>query len=183
MAQCAAKSKRSGEQCKANAVTGYTVCRMHGAGSPHQGRPGGGDGRPIITGRYSIKRAELARKATEFQQDSNPGDLTGELALMRALLQEYLDRFDDTARLPYDDIARIFSMTEAISRLVERIAKILTATALTQAEVQYLQARIVDLLSTYVPDPNKRAEFMDALSATIGVRGGHETAGYIDAER
>lgn len=101
--------------------------------------------------------------------------------LMRALLQEYLDRFGDNDRLPYDDIARIFSMVEAISRLVERIAKILAATALTQAEVQYLQARIVDLLSTYVPDPNKRTEFLDALSASIGVRAGDAPAGFIDA--
>ena len=181
MAQCTAKSKRTGEQCKANAVQGYNVCRMHGAGSPHQGRPGGGDGRPPVTGRYSIKRAELAKRAAEFQADPTPGDLTGELVLMRALLQEYLDRFEENDRLPYDDIARIFSMVEAISRLVERIAKILAATALTQAEVQYLQARIVDLLSTYVPDPSKRAEFAAELASSFGVRGDVGTAHFIDA--
>ena len=178
MAQCTAKSKRTGERCKANAVQGYSVCRMHGAGSPHQGRPGGA---PPTTGRYSIKRAELARRAAEFQADPIPGDLTGELVLMRALLQEYLDRFGDSDRLPYDDIARIFSMVEAISRLVERIAKILAATALTQAEVQYLQARIVDLLSTYVPDPSKRAEFAAELASSFGVRGDVGTAHFIDA--
>jgi len=30
--RCAAKSKRSGCRCKAPAVKGWTVCRMHGAG-------------------------------------------------------------------------------------------------------------------------------------------------------
>ena len=30
--RCCAKSKRSGERCKAPAVKGWTVCRMHGAG-------------------------------------------------------------------------------------------------------------------------------------------------------
>jgi hypothetical protein len=31
MVQCRAKSKRSGVQCKNNAVRGKRVCRMHGA--------------------------------------------------------------------------------------------------------------------------------------------------------
>ena len=92
MPQCTAKSKRSGGRCKASAVTGYSVCRFHGAGSPNVGRPGGA---PIITGRYSIKRAELAAKAAIFANDSTPGDLTGELILMRTLLQDYVDRFGD----------------------------------------------------------------------------------------
>lgn len=30
--RCKAKSKRSGSQCKAPAVRGWRVCRMHGAG-------------------------------------------------------------------------------------------------------------------------------------------------------
>jgi uncharacterized protein YjcR len=30
--RCHAKSKRSGLQCRASAVRGYSVCRMHGAG-------------------------------------------------------------------------------------------------------------------------------------------------------
>ena len=30
--RCRAKSKRSGLQCRAPAVRGYSVCRMHGAG-------------------------------------------------------------------------------------------------------------------------------------------------------
>jgi hypothetical protein len=30
--RCKAKSKRTGESCRAPAVRGYRVCRMHGAG-------------------------------------------------------------------------------------------------------------------------------------------------------
>jgi hypothetical protein len=30
--RCSAKSKRTGEPCKAPAVTGWSVCRCHGAG-------------------------------------------------------------------------------------------------------------------------------------------------------
>lgn len=31
--QCTAKSKRTGKRCRSPAVTGYNVCRMHGAGT------------------------------------------------------------------------------------------------------------------------------------------------------
>lgn len=36
--RCSARSKRSGKPCKAPAVNGWTVCRMHGAGG---GAPSG----------------------------------------------------------------------------------------------------------------------------------------------
>lgn len=177
MAQCAAKSKRTGERCKANAVSGYAVCRMHGAGSPHQGRPGGA---PITTGRYSIKRQELARKAQEFANDTTPGDLTGELVLMRALLQDYLDRFEDGTRLPFDDIERIFGMVEAIGRLVERIAKILATTALTQVEVQRFEQAFLAELPKYVPESSKRVELIKAIGWTLGISVDSAPTDYID---
>jgi hypothetical protein len=42
--RCRAKSKRSGQTCKAPAVNGYRVCRMHGAG--------GGAPKGIRNGKY-----------------------------------------------------------------------------------------------------------------------------------
>jgi hypothetical protein len=33
--RCTAKAKRSGQRCKSPAVTGWLVCRMHGAGGGH----------------------------------------------------------------------------------------------------------------------------------------------------
>ena len=33
--RCAAKSKRTGERCNGPAVTGWRVCRFHGAGGGH----------------------------------------------------------------------------------------------------------------------------------------------------
>ena len=48
---CRAKSKRTSLPCGNPAVTGFPVCRLHGAGNPKKtGRPGG---RPPIHGRYS----------------------------------------------------------------------------------------------------------------------------------
>jgi hypothetical protein len=93
--------------------------------------------------------------------------LTAELALMRALLQDYLDRYADGVSLPAKEIGRIYELIEAIGRLVERIARIFNQPALTQAEVQLLQARLSDLLVKYVDDPTKRLDLLDELAATL----------------
>lgn len=168
-ARCGAKT-RTGGTCK-NAQMPNGRCRMHG----------GKAGRPVIVGRYSLShRKALADKAQAFLNDPTPADLSGELALMRALLQEYLNRYGDGTHLPVQEIERIFGMIEAISRLVERIAKILTSTALTAAEVNYLQVRIADLLTKYVPDDSKRQQFLDELSQSIG-GGARHPAVYQDA--
>lgn len=37
--RCTARSKRTGESCRAPAVTGWRVCRMHGAGGGHAAGP------------------------------------------------------------------------------------------------------------------------------------------------
>lgn len=157
-AVCGAKT-RSGLLCQSRPVRGTARCRMHGGTSP---------GRPIETGRYSlVHRQSLHEKVQGFLADSRPGDLSDELALMRALLQDYLGRFGDGVALPAMEIERIMGMIETISRLVERIARILNTTALTAAEVQLLQARIVDLLVKYVDDPQKRLAFLDDLATAF----------------
>ncbi len=177
MTVCGAKT-RGGKQCQqpagwGTAHVGQGRCKLHG----------GNAGAPIVTGRYSIKRQELARKAQEFAGDTTPGDLTGELILMRALLQDYLDRFEDGIPLPLSDIERIFGMVEAIGRLVERIAKILATTALTQVEVQRFEQAFLTELPKYVPEPTKRVEFIKAIGWALGISLESAPAGYIDMER
>lgn len=158
--QCGAK-KRDGEPCKTLAMANGR-CRMHG----------GKAGRPVESGRYSLKhRAALEAKAQVFLSDPSPGDLTGELALMRTLLQDYLDRFPDNIPMSLDDIQGIYGMLDNIGKTVERIAKILNQTALTQAEVQLLQARLTDLALKYV-DASRRDDFFAELSNSFsGGRG------------
>lgn len=164
MAQCTART-RSGTQCKSNAVTGYNVCRMHGAGSPKAGRPGG---RPIVTGRYSIKRHELAENYRAFLDDPAPANLMAELATQRALFQMYMSRFDDSAvRIPADEISRMFEWLESISKLVERIAKLMSGTTLTQADIAALQTRMMVLLPEYIPDAERRTDFLRQLFGAI----------------
>lgn len=161
---CGAKAKGTGEPCRRPAGWGTDHpgegrCKLHGGVS---------SGRPVVHGRYSVKhRAKLAEKYQAFLGDPHPGDLVNELAMMRALFQDYLSRFEDGVPLGADDIGRLYSMLDTIGKLVERINRILTNTALTTAEIQYLQARIVDLIGRYIDDRQQREAFIRELRAAI----------------
>ena len=159
MTVCGARTRTSGGECGRPAGwgtdhVGEGRCKLHG-GSSH--------GRPMVHGRYSLAhRSSLAEKAQRFREDPAPGDLSEELVLMRALLQDFLDRYADGIPLPGDAIAAAYAMLGSITGTVERIFRILNQTALTQAEVQYLAARLGDALNTHVSDPELRSRILDA---------------------
>ena len=165
MDTCGAKT-RGGGSCGQRAGWGTSHvgigrCKLHGGKTP------------IKTGRYSlVHRQSLAAKAQKFLDDPAPSELGSELALMRALLQDYLERYADGVKMPAAEIERVFGMIETITKLVERATKILNTTALTQAEVMLMQTKIVDLLIKYVPNPDDRIKFVDELQQSIGAAGG-----------
>lgn len=161
MMHCGAHKKRGGGICTRPAGWGTQHpgtgrCKLHG----------GNAGRPVTHGRYSLAhREKLAEKAAQFLGDPEPGNLAGELALMRALLQEYLERYPTGVNPTERTLINILGMVDQIGRLVERIAKIESMTALTQAEVQLLQARFADIISRYIDDPQRRLQLIDELEA------------------
>jgi hypothetical protein len=67
--RCTAKSKRTGNRCNGPAVTGWTVCRMHGAGGGAPSGPRHGmwkhGGRSLDTLAMRNLGAELARLSRE----------------------------------------------------------------------------------------------------------------------
>lgn len=69
--RCTAHSKRTGEPCQAPAVTGWRVCRLHGAGGGHEPGPAHPSWRHGLRSREWIEaRAEineLAREAREIE--------------------------------------------------------------------------------------------------------------------
>jgi hypothetical protein len=95
MPQCTAMSKRSRQQCRRHAVTGYNVCQMHGAGSPKQGRPGGRPPKDPLGGRYARLLPE--RMLTRYQQaiaDPAKLELMQEIALVDTRIADVLSRID-----------------------------------------------------------------------------------------
>jgi len=156
--KCGAKT-RSGEPCK-NWAMSNGRCRMHGGTST---------GPPLTAGgRYSTKhRASLAAKVETFQA-APVDDLTQELAMLRALTDEYLARFEDGIPLKAGDIQILRDLLESVGRMVERIAKIRNSTALTAAEVTVLKTQIADWIVKYVPD-DRRAAAINELRRNIGI--------------
>jgi hypothetical protein len=163
--QCTATAKSTGERCQNPAVTGWDVCRMHGAGTPSRGTTGGA---PPTHGRYSAKRREsLQEKIQEYRAEDDPGELWEELALLRALLQEWLS---DLEKIERDTVDVILDLQDSIRRTLDTINKIKTRTALTAAEVEFLQARIADVFTSYVP----REQRDDALNELKQITKPHE---------
>lgn len=162
MKLCGAKT-RGGTPCKSPAMENGR-CRMHGGKTPH------GDALPQYkTGLYSKYAPAQVRSKIEQFLDADPFDLTHELALSRALLADYLSRFDsDAIKLDLYSIDSLTVLVDRIRKTVETIVKIRNDSALTAAEVTYLASRIVGLLDKYIDDPEKReACKLELLSFTV----------------
>lgn len=153
--RCKAKSKRSGDQCKKDAVQGYEVCHIHGGKSLRSvDHPNYKHG---LYDRYAPTK--IKDKVSGFM-DADPLDLTSELALARALLAQFLTQFE---HMPLDAISiSIFNdVINNVRRTVESITSIKNNAKLTAAEVQYLQIRAVDVALKYFPnDKQKQTAFV-----------------------
>ncbi len=157
--QCQAKSKRTGEQCKAHAVTGFRHCRMHGGVA--------NNGRPPTHGRYSKaleKHPDILALYEEAKADPNLTETLNEIALMRAKLQHFLQRW-----APVDNpeiLNTVKEYTDAISKLVERREKILHGerVTLTVEHTQAFVARVLDLVGQiYGSDDERYATLLTRL--------------------
>ncbi len=83
-------------------------CKLHGGRSP------------IKHGRYSqIKRASLREAQERFRQDTDPLDLGDELAMSRALIEDYIN--SDPADLDIEVLAKLI---DGVTKSVLRIGRI-----------------------------------------------------------
>ena len=90
MAQCTARSKQSGEQCKKDAIPGRAVCHIHG------GKSLAGIASPSYrTGKYSkVLPARMAERYQEALDDPRLLELRDDLSLLDARLADVLSRVD-----------------------------------------------------------------------------------------
>jgi hypothetical protein len=140
-------------------------CRYHG---------GAHNGRPVETGLHSNLRAELREFVTEAASMDSPGDLTGELAVLRGLLYRWLEGKDDPDK---GDIEAAHKLLKEIRRTSDTIHKQMTRERLTKEEENELLNSVASIIRTYVPEAD-RDDALDELAAVAGggrpaLEGGH----------
>lgn len=154
---CGAKTRR-GTPCELPA----------GWGTDHAGEGrckhhGGSGGRPPTHGLYSkTAREGLAAKIREAREHDTQ-ELRDEIAVLRALLDKYLESVE---AVDEDVVADVTRLADAVRRGADTLSKIDARTALTARHVEYLQARIADILTKYVPDEDLDAALRDLKQAT-----------------
>jgi hypothetical protein len=149
---------------------------MHGAGTT--ARPGG---RPPSIGRYSrLKRQTLDEQIAEHKAHPEPLNLYDELAFLRALLEDFVNRYDTwydallawhesckrgdaTAQKPTQllDITAASRILAEIGRMVERIHTMETGGTLTVREVSNLLARMALIVETHVQDDTVKEQIRE----------------------
>ena len=161
--KCTAKAKHSQQRCCNPAVTGYNVCRMHGAGGKSKLNLGA-----IRHGRYSrLKTEQLRSLIAEYENDPDPLNLMAELAASRALFQDFTDRYvestdalilwsrsGETAKpTQILDISTGCKMVSEITRIVERVEKIKASNAISRPELMRVLTEMSRVVSSLVDDP------------------------------
>lgn len=133
-------------------------CRMHGGTSP---------GRPIIHGRYSVKHKQsLQDKMQQFRKDPEAGSLLDELALERALLQDFLEKIGEV--IDQKTRGAIVLLISDIRKTVESISRMMNQTALTAAELDIVYMTMSNLVIKYIPD-ERLTEFWIEFREALGV--------------
>ena len=131
-------------------------CRMHGGANTDQGRP-------PSHGLRSKLRDELREFVEEAASMDAPGDLKGELAVLRGLLFRWLEDTDD---LDKDAIEAAHKLLSEIRRTSDTIHKQMTRERLTKDEEEKLLNACASIIRTHVPDDD-RNEALDELQRAV----------------
>lgn len=169
------RRKRDGKLCRKHA---YENGRCENHGGLHR----------IKHGLYSQARIDkrLHDKIQRYAEDPNPTGLRAELALLRGLLDEFLERNGqdlDAAETRTDENGVVIEddkferllrgsdrLTYAIGNLASRLSRIESETSLTQAELMMKGAQFAQIVLKYVPK-DQHAQVTEELRELSGAAG------------
>lgn len=138
MAQCAATSTRSGEQCRASAVHGATVCAAHGGRAPQV--------------KAAAKRRLANAKALQFlheqgvPQIDNPlqafHDLVEESVALKQFFAAQMAQLSELTSTDDQAKEQAKAMVELYERALDRAAKFLTDWVRLDMDNRWLKANV-----------------------------------------
>lgn len=142
MAQCTARSKRTGERCQAPAITGKDKCYHHGGATP------------VKHGLFSkYSRHRLAEVIQQLATDPDLLDLRQQIAFKQALILDRLNQLQN--RLKPEDAEVLAGLSERVSKDIERLNKIEHGEryVLQVEEVQAVINQITLIIRQEIHDP------------------------------
>lgn len=170
---CGGQRRSDGFACHADAGKGTDHlgegrCKHHGGASI------------VKHGRYSKVRREPIRKLiAEFEEDPDPLDLLPDLAAMRALFTDFVERYDEwrEAILAWHasfgtengnakprqilDLADATRILDRVGKMVERIEKVRSANAISQPEFYRMMGEMGRVVAEYVEDEELRGKIRE----------------------
>lgn len=159
---CGAKLRGKDRHCQKSPMANGR-CRLHGGATPN-----GPENRNFKHGRYaSVFQGTLAEKFDKAVKDKKPLDLQAELAVLRVLNEQYIETMNTRKKVRAADVNNVAGLTAAVINAAARIAKMRNDQAFTMAEVRYVQARMIQLMEKYVPDPERRRNFIEEVRGLI----------------
>lgn len=147
------------ETCGAKTRAGTPCQRPSGWGTAHVGTGrcklhGGNAGAPIRTGARAVKTSrQLRDKIQRHIKDTNPLDLTEELALLRALIDHFREKLDEAEADPTrEDAGTFLLLVQGVQKVADTISKIQSRELLTAGEMMLLLATLATVLREEVTD-------------------------------
>ena len=121
------------------------------------------NGRKSSHGLHSTLRKDLRDYVEQAMEQDAPGDLKGELAVLRGLLFRWLNGTED---LDKDAVDAAHKLLKEIRRTSDTIHKQLTRERLTKDEEEQLLNACASIIRAYVPE-HDRDEALDQLQGTL----------------
>lgn len=159
---CGAKLRNKDAYCQKPPMENGR-CRLHGGKTPM-----GPDLPQYKHGRYAFAfKGKLGEHFKNMEADTNPLDLLPELAAQRALLSSFIETTSAKGEAKKADLETISMLANDVVKTAATIVKARNDTALTIAEIKYIQAGMIRLMEKYVPDPDQRRAFVTELRDLI----------------
>lgn len=109
-----------------------------------------------------ILREELSAKVRHFLEEVDLLDFKEELAIARAYLSVGLERWADAEqKVTLPEIEWVFGKIDKYTQLIERAIRIRNETALTAAEIHYLQIAFATVFQKWIPAEHQRRALED----------------------
>lgn len=138
-------------------------CRLHGGKTPS-----GPDSPHFRHGTFAYAfKQQMAERFTQIQQGSNPLDMVPELNVQRTMLDAYIAQATEKRKVRLTDLMNAADMAKEVVKSAATIAQTRQKQALTLAELRFIQKGMLMLMEKYVPDIDRRRNFIAELTALI----------------